>query len=172
MPRDSNGRFTFGERTPVLERFLSKIKVNEITECWEWTDSLNKRGYGRLGIGSTKDGSRRKILAHRFSYEWFIGPIPEGLEPDHLCRNSSCVNPDHLEIVTHLENSLRGIAGIVNSIRMTRVVCSKGHNDWYTAPSGERTCRVCRRERQKQYYWGNVEESRRHALEKLHRRKK
>lgn len=71
--------------------------------CWEWRASRRGYGYGEILIGPGK----KKAPAHRVMYEYFVGPIPEGLELDHLCENPRCVRPDHLEPVTHSENGLR-----------------------------------------------------------------
>ena len=70
--------------------------------CWEWVGRTGKDGYGSVGA------ARNSRLAHRVSYEWWMGDIPDGLEIDHLCRNRACVRPDHLEPVTHMENVRRG----------------------------------------------------------------
>lgn len=85
-------------RSPV-QRFFEKIDKTET--CWLWVAALDK-GYGRFAA----DG-RRMISAHRWSYEFHVGPIPEGLTLDHLCRTPRCVNPDHLEPVTQRENMAR-----------------------------------------------------------------
>lgn len=71
-------------------------------ECWEWQGAINNRGYGSVTNG--KGGS---MLAHRKAYELAVGSIPTGLEIDHLCRNTRCVNPCHLEPVTRAENARR-----------------------------------------------------------------
>lgn len=76
------------------------------TPCWVWLLSENGTGYGK-----TVNDEGRLVLAHRHIYEQYRGPIPEGLELDHLCRVRPCVNPEHLEPVTHLENCRRGNAG-------------------------------------------------------------
>lgn len=69
--------------------------------CWRWNRYINPRGYGIVHL------SERSVMAHVLSYTISKGPVPEGLELDHLCRNKSCVNPDHLEAVTHKENVRR-----------------------------------------------------------------
>lgn len=86
-------------RTPE-ERMFSKFLVGD--DCWEWTGSKNASGYGNFrvprGVVTT---------AHRAVYEWLVGPIPEGLQLDHLCFNRICVNPGHMEPVTLRENVRR-----------------------------------------------------------------
>lgn len=84
------------------ERFWSKIEVSS-TGCWLWTSTLNNRGYARF----VRARRRGFVLAHRYSYTQFVGPIPEGLVLDHLCEVKHCVNPDHLEPVTNYENLRR-----------------------------------------------------------------
>lgn len=81
-------------------------KLTRGTECWDWTGYRDRRkGYGKLGIWSSKLQRRLSLWAHRVAYEWFKEePIPPGMEVDHLCRNPSCINPGHFELVTKLEN--------------------------------------------------------------------
>ena len=97
----NNGTLTIGVRVwkKPHDRFLSYIEISE--SCWNWKSSVTKEGYGRIVI------NKRYVMAHRYSYEYYIGGIPKGLEIDHKCRNKGCVNPRHLEPVTHLENMRR-----------------------------------------------------------------
>lgn len=88
-------------RTPI-QRFTDKWMPVPESGCWVWTDEDNHSGYGVFWDG------KRSWMAHRFSYEHFVGPIPEGLTLDHLCRVRCCVNPKHLEPVTIQENVRRG----------------------------------------------------------------
>jgi hypothetical protein len=109
--------------------------------CWSWTAWRDKHGYGRVSVGSVRK------LAHRVVYELCVGPIPGGLELDHLCRNRACINPDHLEPVTHHENLMRGDGVSARNARKTH--CPRGHalsgNNLYVDPKGDRECRTCRR---------------------------
>ncbi len=75
------------------------------TPCWAWQGNINSKGYGRLRINGVT------WKAHRYYYERKIGPIPVGLQLDHLCRVRECVNPEHLEPVTHVEHSRRAVRG-------------------------------------------------------------
>ena len=125
------------ENTPI-QRLLGSIKVNEETACWEWQKHLVK-GYGRLRV----DG--KSVYAHRFAYLTWNGGIPDDCEIDHLCRNTTCCNPDHLEAVTHGENMLR--SPLVGQYVREITHCKHGHEftdeNTYTRPDGWRTCRTC-----------------------------
>lgn len=87
-----------------MDSLDAKYTVNIDTGCWEWQREKNNKGYGRLRING------KKVSSHRHYYELHAGPIPDGLELDHKCRNRGCCNPEHLEIVTHKENVRRGLS--------------------------------------------------------------
>lgn len=89
---------------PIAERFWEKV---DLGLCWEWTAFRDVNGYGRFGVGSRTAGTARVMQAHRWAWEHLVGPVPPGLELDHLCGNKGCVNPDHLEPVAHDENMRR-----------------------------------------------------------------
>jgi HNH endonuclease len=135
------------------ERFLGKIEITA-DDCWNWTAGCFPTGYGKFRVGRTGTS-----LAHRWSYLFFIGPIPEGKEIDHLCRNRKCVNPTHLEPVSRRENTLRGEAPNTNRARaLGRTHCPAGHpydsENTYYHPAGYRACRACNREAQRRYIAG------------------
>lgn len=106
-------------------------------DCWEWAGSHDKQGYSRTG----------RALAHREVYKLLVGPIPEGTELDHLCRNRGCVRPKHLEPVDHRTNVLRGQGLAAQQARRTH--CPQGHpydeENTYLSPKGKRDCKTCRR---------------------------
>ena len=114
-------------------------RVRKTPTCWNWEAALSE-GYGIFYNGS------HRIRAHRFSYELLIGPIPTGLQLDHLCRNARCVNPAHLEAVTSRENTMRGLNSAADKARQAH--CIHGHpfdlRNTYYRPDGGRVCRSCR----------------------------
>ncbi|WBB73252.1 HNH endonuclease signature motif containing protein [Micromonospora sp. WMMD1128] len=121
-------------------RFWAKVDPAE-TGCWLWTAGLVD-GYGRFMV--TRQANR---AAHRVAYEGLIGPIPDGLVLDHLCRVRNCVNPAHLEPVTILENVMRGETIVAACSAKTH--CPKGHpyagGNLYISPNGARRCQACAR---------------------------
>jgi hypothetical protein len=121
--------------------------------CWMWTGrDFNKKPHGSYGMWKDLTGKRR--LAHRVAYELAVGPIPEGLTLDHLCRVTLCVNPAHLEAVTQGVNTLRGVGP--SAVNARRSHCSHGHvfdeANTYVTPDGRRQCRACNRARTDRYY--------------------
>ena len=136
------------------ERLRRSIKIDP-NNCWIWQLHKNASGYGQIGVGSHTDGSRRTALAHRISYEYFKGIIPEGLTIDHLCNTESCINPDHLEAVTVKENVHRG--NPLWKQEAARTHCLNGHeftreNIYKSSRGNGRNCRTCMIERSRERY--------------------
>lgn len=127
--------------TASVHRFMAK--VNETDSCWIWTAALDPYGYGRFWANGGM------VLAHRWAYEHFVGPIPAGLVVDHLCSNPPCVNPAHLDPCTQAENVRRGESG-ARQAAITQ--CPRGHeytpDNTYVIPrTGSRSCRACAQDR-------------------------
>ena len=126
-----------------LARFTPKTSILA-SGCIVWTGVKTHDGYGQIRING------RMRYAHRVAYEHWVGPIPEGMEPDHLCRNNSCVNVTHLEVVTGFVNRSR-------SKRPDQTKCAAGLHDWvdenlYRSASGRAYCKPCNNAKSHRYY--------------------
>lgn len=134
-----------GVKIPTEVKLWNKISPEPNTGCWLWTGAINSGGYSNMKHGD------KYTCAHRVSYEFYRGPIPEGMVVDHLCRVKSCVNPSHMEIVTQRTNVLRGDVPTTH--------CPNGHE--YTSDNTylskqkrgwvSKNCRICTIERAKEY---------------------
>lgn len=126
---------------PAMARFQEKVRIDP-DGCHRWIGCITAKGYGKFRVGSTADGSRRTVQAHRWHWEQVKGPIPDGLEPDHLCRHRECVRLEHLEPVTKSVNRRRGWS------MPQRAYCSKGHamsgHNVIVRKDGKRNCRTCK----------------------------
>lgn len=133
----------------VEERFWRYVSPEPNSGCWLWVGSLNKGGYGQLGVKKGQFGAatKRPKVAHIIAWELYRGPIPDGFQLDHLCRVRSCVNPDHLEPVICRTNLARGMGFVGQNLRKTH--CPQGHEytkeNTYLTRRGERNCRACRK---------------------------
>lgn len=137
----------YGELFPVSRRsnielyFWSLVKIPATPDsCWNWTGPLDGSGYGRAVARQLSPTNTK--MAHRWVYEQRVGTIPDGMVIDHLCRNRSCVNPEHLEPVLSAENTRRGLHGEL------RIRCAHGHelsaeNTYVRKSDGSRRCRRC-----------------------------
>lgn len=134
----------------LVEAFMRHVHV-AAGGCWDWLEPLTDEGYGRLFWPPGNQITKR--MAHTVSYELFKGPIPAGMEPDHLCRQRCCVNPEHLEAVTHKVNVHRGIGP--TAINAAKTTCPNGHplsgeNLVPWAKNG-RECRTCHKSYMRAY---------------------
>lgn len=131
---------------------IKRLSVPDELGCWVWQSKVSN-GYGQIevreGVGRS---TRRRVSAHRTSYETFTGPIPAGLHIDHLCRNKLCVNPAHLEPVTSRVNTLRGAT--LPAANRAKTHCVNGHEfagENLRMSAGVRRCRTCERANKQRY---------------------
>lgn len=132
---------------PEPKRFWTKVAILE-NGCWQWKAGKCNGGHGLFHL----QGGKKNIKAHVWAYVKHIGRVPDGKELDHLCRNPACVNPLHLEPVTHRENILRGNSFAAMQARRTH--CIHGHplsGDNLGYKDGHRWCKLCRHLRYKRW---------------------
>lgn len=133
-------------------RFVSKISnFGAKNQCWPWNAPLDN-GYGRFWLNNKTD------LAHRISYQLFVGSINNNLHIDHLCRNRSCVNPEHMEQVTIKTNVLRGVG--LTAVNANKTHCKRGHllnqDNLYFSSRKARVCKKCQKIRHAKWRSKNV----------------
>ena len=123
------------------KRIFNKIIIDNKTNCWNWIGGKDQQGYGQGFY------NHRRERVHRILYAFFKGKIPRGkiMQLDHLCRNTSCCNPEHLELVSQKTNVLRGEGITAQAAR--RVNCIHGHPLEKTRNGKRRWCRICDRNR-------------------------
>lgn len=133
------------------DRFWSKCIPEPMSGCWLWTANTDAGGYARIRMNGAM------ASAHRAAYEVLVAQIPDGLEIDHRCRVRCCVNPTHMEPVTHAENVRRGVLVEITRDRFaSQTHCKKGHafdeENTYVCGDGWRKCKVCTRDRKYRQY--------------------
>lgn len=143
-------------------RFWSQVQLSD-TGCWVWTGPKNRDGYASFGLG------KKRYNAHRLTYEWAKGPIPDGFHVDHLCHgwqvcllgvlcpHRCCVRPSHLEAVPPSVNAARGwVSQAHRRDRELRIYCGLGHEltpeNVYISPNGTRYCRECKNRNWREMY--------------------
>jgi hypothetical protein len=123
-----------------VTRSLTLSLVDLSAPCWVWPGTRDANGYGKIWLDN------QQLLAHRYIWRLIRGEIPRGLTIDHLCRVHGCVNPQHLELVTQGENTLRGMSP--SAINKRKTHCLRGHPydaaNTYYQPDGNRRCRTCK----------------------------
>lgn len=141
----------------VVTRLMRKVQKTET--CWIWVGAINRA----TGYGHTKVAGKWAYV-HRVMYQLLVGEIPAGFYIDHLCRNTACCNPAHLEAVTPRENVRRGKLGVLRPPRPLSAVCPAGHlmegDNLRISSSGRRVCRKCSLESSRRYKQANPEKVR------------
>ena len=134
-------------KTPQM-RFNELYEVDPVTGCWNWTAGLNSKGYGYLWVPPVKGKPSPKrghtLQAYKLAYVWKYGPVPEGMELDHECRNTRCVNPDHVKPKTRRQNQLNSDKTFP-AINAAKTRCPRGHPYTGTNNQGRRICSICER---------------------------
>lgn len=131
------------------ERWCHQVELPESGDgCWMWRGARRHYGYG-VFAETAEGGWSRQVQSHRFAYEMFVGPIPDGLVIDHLCNTPGCVNPEHLRAVTQQQNVLRGASSGARVLREGK--CCKGHeltpDNLVHSAIGKTVCKRCAKQR-------------------------
>lgn len=145
------------QKKSINDRLRDGMKIDSKTGCWNWQRAKNRKGYAQIRYMGVL------WIGHRLVWEMFRGPIEPGHTIDHLCRNHSCINPDHLEPCTMKVNTLRGFGPSAECARKTH--CHKGHpfsgdNLLIWRGGKERGCRTCHREQNKAWAANMTKEQR------------
>lgn len=145
----------------AIGRFLKKLLLGSqrlgldgspLSPCWDWQGCTGPNGYGQFKVDGRRDSTVRQG-PHRFAYEYFTGPVPDGFEIHHICYNRRCVNPLHLEAVTHKANLLDNAAKTFAARNASKTHCSHGHElagENLYQYQGRRSCRACNARRQRE----------------------
>jgi len=147
----------------IVDRFFDKVVFYSDSTCWEWIGAKRRDGYGNFMING------KMIQAHRYSYELYNGTLIQGLVIDHLCRHTSCVNPDHLDQISRKENVLRGISPAAINYRKSH--CNNGHplsgDNLWVGKKGRRckTCNMPDKQYKAEYYKKNKDRIAEKAVE-------
>jgi HNH endonuclease len=149
MKGTGKSKETGNVRIPFEDRYNHFAFPEPNSGCFIWMGNISWNGYGTLKTGYKSEGTRKTEWAHRAAYEYFVGPIPEGMDLDHKCRMRCCVNTDHLEPVTRLENTRRGnLFAVLKARAELQTHCKRGHilsgSNLRISTSGSRLCRTCR----------------------------
>lgn len=127
-------------------RFWTKVTVGLEDECWLWSGSLDRKGYGNFSVAKNKSNK-----AHIFSYVLHYGLFKKGLQVDHKCKIRNCVNPKHLQLLTPKKNNERSSSP--SAINAKKIHCVHGHpfdkNNTIRYKDGYRRCKTCEMERRK-----------------------
>jgi hypothetical protein len=156
-----------------MDRFNNKWHLNLETWCWEWQASKTPNGYGQI---SATCPTKARYLAHRLSYLHYKGEIPESMIIDHICHNRSCVNPDHLQVVTAKQNSMFAVTRDKSHFAF-REYCKRGHrrtedNIYIIPSSGSRQCLQCKLDQSRVATMTREQLERRRAYDKERRQKR
>jgi hypothetical protein len=131
-------------KRPASEHFWAKVNRGSSSECWEWTATTSRAGYGIFAYRGERGDPIRTILAHRFAYEFAVGSLPpRGYDLHHRCKNKACVNPHHLEPLTRREH-------VRLTPRQPKTECPRGHayepDNLGANRHGWRVCLICKRD--------------------------
>lgn len=144
------GIYTVTTLEEYKARFWGKVSGDRPEECWEWLAGKNSKNYGYFWING------KSVQTHQLAYNWLVGPVPDGLELDHLCRNTICCNVNHLEPVLRLENQRRSPLTLAGK-NIIKTHCPKGHpyagDNLLITTNGGRACKKCISERATAKYW-------------------